>query len=206
MILEKFYVQCLRRILNVNESTCTYMIMGETGCMPLSVDILNRALCFYINTQYKHGNNSLATKMLNSLIATYNNSINESRYLSFISQNLNSIGHTYLFNGVIPYGRSLAQTINQVKRSIKDQALQKWYSDLDNSSKAIFYRTFKSQPKFEPYLDILPTKDRIKVTKFRVSNHRLPIETGRWHGIPITNRTCPKCQTNALGDEFHYLF
>jgi hypothetical protein len=38
-----------------------------------------------------------------------------------------------------------------------------------------------------------------------VGNHRLPIETGRWHGIDHGNRLCNICTDAKIGDEFHYI-
>ena len=42
--------------------------------------------------------------------------------------------------------------------------------------------------------------------KLRTTNHKLPIETGRWENIPKVNRTCNICNSAAIADEFHFLF
>ena len=34
----------------------------------------------------------------------------------------------------------------------------------------------------------------------------MPMVTGRYANIPVEERICTLCQTNKLGDEFHYLF
>ena len=47
--------------------------------------------------------------------------------------------------------------------------------------------------------------DRIMIAKFRCSNIKFPIETGRWNGVPKNERICNLCE-NGIGDEFHYLF
>ena len=47
---------------------------------------------------------------------------------------------------------------------------------------------------------------RTGLIKFRTSNHRLPIEVGRWCNIKRENRICNLCIGRNLGDEFHYLF
>ena len=42
---------------------------------------------------------------------------------------------------------------------------------------------------------------------FRVSAHRLEVETGRWHkpvAVPFNERKCRTC-LNCLEDEFHFL-
>ena len=37
-------------------------------------------------------------------------------------------------------------------------------------------------------------------------NHFLPVETGRWEGIDISDRTCALCENvNEIADEYHYI-
>jgi hypothetical protein len=92
-----------------------------------------------------------------------------------------------------------------LKRNLKDQFIQKWRSDMENSSKDICYRLFKENFEFETYLDILSDKDRITLCKFRTCNHRLPIEIGRWQNVDRSDRISHICQTAEIGDEFHYI-
>ena len=40
---------------------------------------------------------------------------------------------------------------------------------------------------------------------FRISAHRLPIQTGRREGIPLNQRLCKICSLGKLGDELHYI-
>jgi hypothetical protein len=59
---------------------------------------------------------------------------------------------------------------------------------------------------FENYLNILNDKDNLTLSKFRTTNHKLPVENGRWKNIARENRICPLCNNGEIGDEFHYLF
>ena len=43
------------------------------------------------------------------------------------------------------------------------------------------------------------------LSKFR-TNHKLPVENGRWKNIARENRICLLCNNGEIGDEFHYLF
>jgi hypothetical protein len=52
----------------------------------------------------------------------------------------------------------------------------------------------------------LNTKEAIALCKFRASNHKLPIVTGRFDKIKKEDRTCPLCSLNEVGDESHYTF
>jgi hypothetical protein len=35
--------------------------------------------------------------------------------------------------------------------------------------------------------------------------HKLPVESGRYTKTPYEDRFCTLCQSNEIGDEFHYL-
>ena len=59
-----------------------------------------------------------------------------------------------------------------------------------NSSKGKIYRTFKLDFGCEKYLEKLPKKFRIILSKFRTTNHRLPVETDKWINMPYM-RTDP---------------
>ena len=56
------------------------------------------------------------------------------------------------------------------------------------------------------YLDILEDKEKFTLCRFRTTNHRLPVEVGRWKKIIRENRFCHLCSRRELGDEYHYIF
>ena len=74
------------------------------------------------------------------------------------------------------------------------------------TSKLRTYSTFKKKIGPEPYLSRInnPTI-RKQVSKFRLSNHTLMIETGRHNKIPKEIRFCPFCP-NSIENEIHFLF
>ena len=49
----------------------------------------------------------------------------------------------------------------------------------------------------------------VTLCKFRTTNHKLPIEHGRWNtiisNIQRKNRKCNLCNLEEIGDEFHYI-
>ena len=94
---------------------------------------------------------------------------------------------------------------NNVKRILCDQFIQKWKSEVDSSPKSLCYRIFKENFEFENYLDILENKDRVLLCRYRTCNHRLPIETGRRTNIDRNERYCQLCNSNKIGDEYHYI-
>ena len=75
----------------------------------------------------------------------------------------------------------------------------------ENSSKLRTYALFKTEPGIEKYLtDIKNITMRQEVTKFRLSNHRLAIETGRHDGVEPDKRFCPFC-LDKVENESHFL-
>ena len=77
---------------------------------------------------------------------------------------------------------------------------------MDGSSKGTTYRIFKHNIMFEPYLKLLPESLSFPILKFRLSNHKLPVETGGWENKILADRKCLLCQSESIGNEFHYLF
>ena len=66
------------------------------------------------------------------------------------------------------------------------------------------YSLIKKDFKIEPYLEnVKNLKDRISMTKFRLSNHNLMIEKGRHLNLVINERKCPFCL--SIEDEKHFL-
>ena len=47
---------------------------------------------------------------------------------------------------------------------------------------------------------------RFNFSRFRISAHKLAIETGRYKGIPRHDRICTRCTDNTVEDERHFLF
>ena len=78
----------------------------------------------------------------------------------------------------------------------------------DDSSKLRTYALFKTETGMEDYLQWIKNfRIRSQVTKLRLSNHHLAIETGRHKlpKVPREERFCVFCP-NHVEDEYHFLF
>lgn len=56
----------------------------------------------------------------------------------------------------------------------------------------------------EDYFELLEHKKAIDFCRFRTTNHKLPIEQGRWENGDRNNRINFLCNSD-IGDEFHYI-
>ncbi len=92
------------------------------------------------------------------------------------------------------------------KQRIQDYYKKEWQISVNESSKCYLYKGFKSELNLESYLLKVPDSLRIPLTKFRLCNHKLPIEIGRYQNIDRQFRVCIKCLNGDIGDEYHYLF
>ncbi len=121
----------------------------------------------------------------------------------YIKNILDSAGHTYILScDYIENPNAIKQSITH---TLKDQYLQVWNNALSQSSKGKTYQIGKENISLETYHSNHSRTKYIPLIKFRTSNHKLPIELGRWNGIDIAERKCIKCNMNTIGDEFHYL-
>ena len=73
------------------------------------------------------------------------------------------------------------------------KAVMNWRSRLEQSSRAIFYKSF-AVFELQPYLDNVNVyKFCNALSKLRMSAHRLEVESGRWvkpNPIPFNERHC----------------
>ena len=106
---------------------------------------------------------------------------------------------------------SLNSTKNIFKCNSKKLILEKYekitikkISKFDSSSKLFLYGKIKPNCNSECYLKHNNFTYRKLISKFRLSDHSLGIETGRYMKIPREQRLCKNCK--ILDDEKHFFF
>ena len=193
----------LRRFLRLHRTTPTCMLIGELGLKEVSEYIENRMLNFWykVATGEENRISTILYKWLNTL---YNQNIYISPWLHKIKTSLNLMGESNLFDNV----RDLPGPIwfkNKIKLRLSDIYNQKWSSDKTNNSVCLNYRLMTDQKALQKYFN-LPRQHMYALCKFKCANSRIPTITGRYSNKPLEDRTCTVCESNEIGDEFHYLF
>ncbi|CAB4033096.1 Hypothetical predicted protein [Paramuricea clavata] len=98
------------------------------------------------------------------------------------------------------------ELIQPITKRLKENYLTFWKHKLENSSKLTFYSTIKIDYELEKYLSIIKDSNKRKtLTRFRLSNHSLQIETGRYHNIAREERLCNLCHSREVENESHLL-
>ena len=196
-MLETVHNDFLRKITNAKKSTPLYMLHGELGRYPIDILIKTRMISFW---------NRLVTGKEQKLSLTiYKYMINqqiECKWINKIKTTLDSTGNTDVWINQPFLNNPILH--KQVKHTLLDQQKQAWRSQLDNSNKGRYYKIIKPDPDFESYFKTLKKCEYIPLFKFRTTNHRLPIETGRYDGTILENRKCTLCNQDAIGSEQHY--
>ena len=83
--------------------------------------------------------------------------------------------------------------------------IQTALESIQNLRKMRTYRLLKQNWGLEDYLLMTPNiKDRIAMTKLRLSNHNLSIEKGRHNDLHLSERTCPFCP-EQIENELHFV-
>ena len=180
------------------------MVYGELGRQPLNITVAKRVIGFWHNLTATHNQMKLSNilyTILRSNACTDNN--NKLKWLKYVETILNDCGLTRVFNNPQIYNKQWLTS--RVEIILTDQFIQLWNNQIQQSSKGLYYQHLKIKPEFEKYL-LLSKPISVPILKFRTCNHHLPVEVGRWLGIPRLERTCSLCDSPVVADEFHYLF
>ena len=172
-------------------------VYGELGRFPLFVKATKQTIKYY-NRCLQSDQNSL---IYDAFIEQKNN-MHENSWLYYIKFMSESMGVTFNFSEI---------NHELIFSKLKGKFIEYWKEKLFNNvrhqgygNKLRTYRKFKMMFAPEAYLSIIPSFEvRKELCKFRVSNHKLKIETGRHNNVPLKNRLCNEC--NVIEDEEHFL-
>ena len=200
-VIERVQLKFFKQILNLKKSTPSFMVYGELGVFPLSIDIQSRMVSFWIKLG-AIGKNEIASSLYKLVRHLNEQRKINSKWLAHIKHlvNSNGFGNIWDMHDEI----NAKWFIKSFKQKLVDQYKQNWNSLVDISSSGINYRIFKDNFQINRYFSFLSNRQCKILTAFRTRNHRLPVEVGRWSSIPLNERVCTFCATD-IGDEYHYI-
>ena len=196
-------------MLAVNKYCSNKACRAETGKFPIKIEVQYRNFKIWL-TLTKHPKHKLSQVVYNDMKSRMNKEL----WSQKIKRVLDQIGLGYLWTKA---HENDIEILNIIKQRLKDIELQRWLSDVNSDvrkdanqkSKLRTYRKFKAIENYEceDYLrQVTNIRHWITLTKLRLSNHKLAIETGRYvrpykkpeEGI------CPTCKKD-VEDEIHFL-
>ena len=201
--IELIHTKFLRRILGVRRSTNLTALYGELGRVPMAITRKIIMIKYWIKI-LKQNNNALVKNAYLMLKSDADRNINYhgKNWAYQIKSILQRHGLEYIWN----QQSEIEIPFYTIKQRIIDMYCQKWYTEINNSSRLESYCLFKHDFKQEKYLDvILENKYKVALSRFRTSSHDLRIETGRYDDIDREQRRCKSCNMVKIEDEFHFL-
>ena len=90
----------------------------------------------------------------------------------------------------------------------KNLHLEHWRKETKTQSRLNCYLTLNREYKLAEYLySVRDTKQRQILTKYRLSDHQLAVETGTYRQtwLPREERVCGHCSTGEVETETHFL-
>ena len=205
--LEKLCMSYFRFILGVSKQTACDGVRAELGRFPLKVKFNLFVIKYWFRLNSLPENNILKKALKENIEMN-------SPWAKFIHDTLGSYNHIHAFNlfGV----KSYSQLYKKLKVKFTSEFVDTWKRNLFDDSrkngggnKLRTYRIFKTEFNLEKYLEVLSDFTlRRALSKFRLSDHNLGIELGRRckPKLPVQERTCQRCNSNEIDDEFHLLF
>ena len=172
--MEKLNMKFCKYIMGVSKTCTNIGIYSELGRFPLYIDMLKQTFMYWYRLE--HSTSNLLQAAFNECKS---NTINSDWYSSILlySEKLNiNLSHC----------KKLSE--NKFKLYIKKQLrnnFSNFWEDIRTSymqgaGKLSTYFQYKRLFGFEKYLNLKTRDNQVILTKFRISNHCLRIETGRY--------------------------
>ena len=211
---EKLNLKFCKYIIGVTKMCTNVAVLSELGRYPLYINLLTHMFMYW-------------HRLENSPSDLLKNAYAELKMIE--SKGQTSSNNSWLSN-IIFYSEKLGIDLNicknlgknKFKNLLKKQLKLNFQNDwekmrdfyLQNQGKLDTYFSFKRSFDYENYLDLKHPQKHL-LTKYRLSNHCLRIETGRHERItnvcgkyeilPRHERICLYCNTNCIENEMHFL-
>jgi Reverse transcriptase (RNA-dependent DNA polymerase) len=116
-----------------------------------------------------------------------------------VSIDLGHVWETELVGDAVAWKRLL-------KASIQAREEKEWKAEVEIKTKLRLYKTLKFNLHQEEYLEVIKDREeRRLITALRGGTNVLAVETGRWKGADLEERTCSVCCTGDIENELHFL-
>ena len=186
---ESVHLQYCKYILRVNRSTSNILVRGELGRDPVKLVIDMRTV--QTSKNFLNSKNDLVYQALKLDEEMYDSQVPNTFtcYLKFIESTVNHAKS----EAVDTYGKV------KIRKLMQSYHKEMWKRKMPVNPKANFAGGFKTTINFEKYFEKIEDQNlRIPLTKFRLSDHELNIETGRHRNIPRSDRHYPFCKPDIV--------
>lgn len=203
--IERVHRDFMRSALRVKITTLNEFLYGELGRQPLYFTRYCRIVKYWFKILQSPARR-LVYKLYQVQKGCIESNGNIVNWVSLLRDLLfrYGFGHVWLQQGV----GDINSFMIIFKQRLVDCYNQTWHATLQDSRKAITYRTFVHNCIVpQVYLkSVKNLKHRIAIVRLRLRNNHLRVETGSWNGptaVTYCRRFCIFCNQNQLEDEYH---
>jgi hypothetical protein len=191
---EKLHLHFCKFILGVNSKASNIAVLSELGRVPIFVH--NMKKLFKFHQKCKNNTESLLHE---AYVESKNTGLSWYKFIVYTLKKLD------IQEPDIDYCEDVAcHKLGQLYKDFWKKSIFNDTRRANMGNKLRSYRMFKIVYECEPYLKCISDFNiRQIMCKFRISNHRLKIETGRFNNTPLEERNCTLC--NTLENEIHFL-
>ena len=195
--IEKVHVKFCKFLLGVNKRAVNLAVKGELGRFTVGISCMLQAFKYYYHIQ--SSNNILLREAL-----TLSEDLHKEKIFTWFSF------FTSLCKMIDVKSNDVTlEAFVLLKETLCERYIEFWSDRLKTFSKMETYCLLKQNFGLENYIsDVNIREHRIALSKMRISNHRLAIETGRFSKTPRNERLCIFCKANniyEIEDEQHVL-
>ncbi|MCG7875093.1 MAG: reverse transcriptase family protein [Candidatus Thiodiazotropha endolucinida] len=204
--IDKVHIKFCKKLLGVRTQTPNYAVYGDLGRFPLSVIAKERSVKYWL--RILTNKNSLMYKIFHSQVDEISPQAesNRFRYKRYWAEGIRNLLDSLGFSNFWMTQEVDIPSYQLIKNRIRDNFTQSWYARISNTSKLEYYCQFKTEFKFEKYVDCIKNdRQRSELAAFRLSAHNLDIERGRHIAVTRENRICRLCSMGMIESEYHFL-
>ena len=191
--IENLHFTFCKHLLGVQKGTTNVGVLLELGRTPLTLDAQKTAIKNWERIRNKKANYLVTLSYKNA----------EQNWGTKVKSCLEQNGMLSSYTRAPPHPCLNAHT--KLYKRLSDVFYQSAFESINKQdSKLRTYSLIKESVEIENYL--ITTRNinaRVCLTKFRLSNHKLMIETGRHQNVPKTERFCAFCY-GMIEDEIHF--
>ena len=144
-VIERIHLKFLMHVLNLQTSTQSYMVYGETSRFPLYFLVYCRMISYWAKL-LSGPDNKIVYVLYKYLYKLHCDRLLANPWLDCIQKIFNTSGAPNIW---LEQGHNIHVNVKWIKQTLQDQFIQKWSSDVNNSSKGQMYRIYKQNFDFE---------------------------------------------------------
>ena len=201
-ITEILNYRYMKMLLGVPRKTSNWAVNTETGRYPTILKSMKAMVKYYFHLSESKSPILIAALAANKAMAEMGNNT----WYKYIARVFKFLRLEYLLN--CENKQVISKKLREIDNILRDMFRNKWAEErMGNiaNGKLDVLVSLKTKHEMSEYLlSRINPAHRAAISKFRLSAHKLPIETERYTQVPRADRICP-LGCHSIGNERHYL-